>query len=267
VYWNPKTLAPGETREYVTYYGLSELTQDLRPPLALSVSGASSVEATPDGTYSPNPFTVTAYILNNGQATALNTSTSINLPEGLRLTEEEELEKSLGNLEVGQERIVSWKVQIDPSSVDRTLNYNVVVKADNTENKIVTKSIEIPKVAIAEETLDAALSLHPGKIKITDKKKMQIIAATIDLQGEYDNESINIDSVVLNKEQKPTTTFLTDSDGDGKKELVAMFFVRDIKQFVDGKIDENRKFHVEVEGMWKDKRFNAKSFIKIIYVQ
>lgn len=58
---------------------------------------------------------------------------------------------------------------------------------------------------------------------------MQIIAATIDLQGEYDNESINIDSVVLNKEQKPTTTFLTDSDGNGKKELVAMFFVRDIK--------------------------------------
>lgn len=35
--WNKDTFASGETREFVTYYGLSELEQNLIPPLALSV--------------------------------------------------------------------------------------------------------------------------------------------------------------------------------------------------------------------------------------
>lgn len=35
--WNKDTFTSGETREFVTYYGLSELEQNLIPPLALSV--------------------------------------------------------------------------------------------------------------------------------------------------------------------------------------------------------------------------------------
>lgn len=35
--WEEDILAPGETREYVTYYGLSEFSQDLSAPLTLSL--------------------------------------------------------------------------------------------------------------------------------------------------------------------------------------------------------------------------------------
>lgn len=55
VYWNPTTLPAGTTRTYVTYYGLSQLSGDLQPPLALVVG--SPVTIANDGAlYEPNPF-------------------------------------------------------------------------------------------------------------------------------------------------------------------------------------------------------------------
>lgn len=41
--WNKDTFTSGETREFVTYYGLSELEQNLIPPLALSVYADNKV--------------------------------------------------------------------------------------------------------------------------------------------------------------------------------------------------------------------------------
>lgn len=43
--WDEAAIAPNETREYVTYYGLSEFTEDLSLPLALSAYSDNSVVA------------------------------------------------------------------------------------------------------------------------------------------------------------------------------------------------------------------------------
>ncbi|MDX8361202.1 Ig-like domain-containing protein, partial [Cytobacillus sp. IB215316] len=142
MYWNPTTLAPGEVKEFKTFYGLSELSQDLTPPLALSVTGASIVEATENG-YSPNPFTVTAYITNIEDFTETNARLNIALPAGLKLAENQQQEVSIGSLNPGEETQVSWDVEIEPSADIRELEYVVNLLSDNDE-KFVARTITIP---------------------------------------------------------------------------------------------------------------------------
>ncbi|MDC0706643.1 MULTISPECIES: OmpL47-type beta-barrel domain-containing protein [Priestia] len=146
VYWNPNSLAPGESKDFVTYYGLSSFTQDLRPPLGLSVTGDTNVKANGDS-YSPNPFTITAYVNNVGNGDAKNVVANINLPKGLHLVDEDKASTELGNLTVGQEQMISWKVQIEPTSKPKDLSYSVTVSADNTESKTVARSIHIPQIS------------------------------------------------------------------------------------------------------------------------
>ena len=56
LYWNPTSLGPGETKEYVTYYGLSDLSQSFGD-ISLSITGPVQLDIINDQ-YSPNPFTV-----------------------------------------------------------------------------------------------------------------------------------------------------------------------------------------------------------------
>ncbi|WP_214480740.1 Ig-like domain-containing protein, partial [Bacillus sp. SM2101] len=142
IYWNPTTLAPGEVKEFKTFYGISELSQDLTPPLALSVTGASIVEATENG-YSPNPFTVTAYITNIENYTERNARLNIVLPAGLKLAENQQQEISIGSINPGEETQVSWDVEIEPSADIRELEYVVNLLSDHDE-KFVARTITIP---------------------------------------------------------------------------------------------------------------------------
>lgn len=84
IVWNEKSLAPGETREYVTYYGMSEFSEDLSLPLALSVYSDSCIDAV-GGKYMPNPVDITAYIQNISGITAEDVAVRLELPEGLEL--------------------------------------------------------------------------------------------------------------------------------------------------------------------------------------
>lgn len=144
VIWEPKNIAPGQEVEYATYYGLSELVQDLKPPLAVSLFGDASVRATQNG-YEPNPFVVTVYVQNIGSASASNVKAKINLPTGLKLEGTEAATKTIGSISVNQEKQLSWSVSVDSSNADKTLEYSVDVWSDNTESKNVKKSIFIPR--------------------------------------------------------------------------------------------------------------------------
>lgn len=162
--WDTEVLEAGEEREYVTYYGLSELSQDLRPPLAVSFFGDSSVESTQNG-YEPNPFTVTVYVQNIGNAPASNVKASINLPEGLKLPDYETQVKSAGNLSIGGERQISWSVLIEPCDIDRILEYSIDIWADKVENKNIKKEIRVPRGLLLKRT---------GKFKYTSTASKEV---------------------------------------------------------------------------------------------
>lgn len=150
LYWNPRTIGTNETLSCKTYYGLSSLQQDNAPPLAVAISGATKLEVIEDEngkqSYSPNPFTVTAYIQNVGTGTAYNTNVELVLPEGMSVVDGSEM-VSLGDVAVSNRQTqVSWKVEVEPSAIDRVETYGVIVSADNAETKTLEREIEIPAI-------------------------------------------------------------------------------------------------------------------------
>ena len=115
VIWDEKPLAPGESREYVTYYGLSEFSEDLSLPLALSVYSDSSINVV-GNRYIPDPVDVTAYVQNVSQNTAEDVSVRIELPEGLCLADGSEEVQHIGTMTPNQLLQLGWRVKVQPVS-------------------------------------------------------------------------------------------------------------------------------------------------------
>ncbi len=172
LYWNPKSLGTNETLSCKTYYGLSSLQQDNAPPLAIALSGATKLEIVEDEngvqSYSPNPFTVTAYIQNIGTGTAYNTNVELVLPEGMNVVDGDNT-VSLGDVPVSNRQTqVSWKVEVEPSPIDKTEIYGIIVTADNAETKTLEREIEIP--ALAENSVELWLD----RSVITDSTNLNL---------------------------------------------------------------------------------------------
>lgn len=144
LYWNPASLAPGASRTYVTFYGLSQLDVNLQPPLALGVTAPATLSIV-NGQYSPNPFDVVATVFNNGNATATNVRLALNLPAGLSLAAGA-ASQDLGSLAVGQEKQASWKVTAAPQSSQTTLTYSVDATASNAQTKTVQRQISLAAI-------------------------------------------------------------------------------------------------------------------------
>ena len=140
--WDEKYISPGETREYVTYYGLGDFSDDLSYPLTLSVYSDSKVEAV-NNKYIPNPIDVTAYIQNISQIDAEEVSVEIDLPDGLGLANGEN-KIDIGTLTPGKIFQAAWSVNIKPSAVDKDYQYKVILTAANGYSKVVTRVIHVP---------------------------------------------------------------------------------------------------------------------------
>lgn len=146
VTWD-RTLAAGAVEVYSTRYGLSELQQDLRPPLGLTLASGSSVQLnTTQEAYLP--YTITAYVQNLGSAEAKNAFARIELPGELTFEDPSETGLiPLGNLPVGQEVLVERTVLVKATSTaPRQTQYKVFVYADNADSKSLTKQLTIPAV-------------------------------------------------------------------------------------------------------------------------
>jgi hypothetical protein len=167
-YWNPAGLNPGESRTYVTYYGLAEVNIDLEPPLALGVSGPAALSVV-DGQYSPNPFDVVATVFNNGTATATDVHLTLSLPAGLSLASGS-LDQAIGDLAVGQERQVSWSVLAAAQSTETTLTYSVTAAGSNTEPKTLERQVTVPALIADSDGFSFAIitDLHIGRYREYD---------------------------------------------------------------------------------------------------
>ncbi|MFC0236467.1 hypothetical protein [Fictibacillus phosphorivorans] len=179
VYWNPDLIQPGEVREYITYYGLTEFTQDLEPPLAVNISAPHTVELN-NGTYSPDPYILTAYINNVGTASANNVKAKVIIPEGIKLKEGFSEEINLGAINVNELKQSSWQLQIEPSEENKTLEYSIVITSDDTEEKVVTRTLEIPSI-LNEIT---GLTVEPETLSLSRGDSAQL-----SVQGKLINES------------------------------------------------------------------------------
>lgn len=152
--WYEAPLAPGEKREYKTYYGLSDLTQDLTGPLLLSVYSESELEII-DGDYAPNPFPVNAYIENVGSDTVEGVRAYLELPEGLDFAQGCSKTIDIGDMSRNRLEQATWQVKAKPAAKEQYYKVKIVLEYGNGESKTVTRTVHVP--ALTKKTLPKAL--------------------------------------------------------------------------------------------------------------
>jgi uncharacterized repeat protein (TIGR02543 family) len=155
LYWNPKSLGPGDTIQYVTYYGLSGLSQSLTPPLTLSVNAPQSLSVVSNA-YSPNPFTVVAYVQNVSADVITNIDLTISLPPGLSLAGSPTTQ-TVSSLAPNETASVSWYVTASNQTTETLLSYTVNAITTGIE-RTVTRSIDIPALLTVTYNANGATS-------------------------------------------------------------------------------------------------------------
>lgn len=148
VTWDEKTLRAGETRTYTTYYGMSEIQQDLLPPLAISVYGDNA--ATRIGTVEPYyvPLAFSVYVQNIGEGIANNAYVKIELPDNMFLPNNESDTVRFTTLDVNEQRQISWHINISAQISQGTYPVTIKCGADGIEEKAITRYITVPPTEV-----------------------------------------------------------------------------------------------------------------------
>ncbi len=115
---------------------------DLLPPIAVTVEGPAALGLDDELELFPNPFDVTATLLNTGDAAAEDVTVELILFDGLSL-EDGDLELSLGTLGVGESVDIPWTLSADPE-VTGSNRYTIRVDASNAESKDVNRNVTVP---------------------------------------------------------------------------------------------------------------------------
>ena len=150
LYWNPVTISAGQSVSHNTYYGISGLSSNTLPPLALSTTGPAVLSVV-NGAYSPNPFTVMAYVEDLSTTSINQVNLTISLPAGLTLVGTP-AKQSVGNLAANEIKSVSWSVRAASQTSAKHLNYTVTATAVTPAvTRQVTRSITVPALVAAKK--------------------------------------------------------------------------------------------------------------------
>lgn len=163
LFWDQVALEPGESRSFVTYYGLGGVT--IAPgELVVGLTSPAQVPADAEGFQT---FSIIAYVQNDGQGDALDVTAELRLPRELELVGSP-AKMSLGDLAVGETKQTGWQVRAK-SNVEGTFTYEVVVASTNSEPNRASRSVEVlspaklqvyvsapPALGIKDERFDPA---------------------------------------------------------------------------------------------------------------
>jgi len=148
LYWNEVNLDPQETVEYVTYYGLSDLSQAFGD-ISLSVTSPIELEVV-NGQYSPNPFTIQAYI-EHDLSNPSDIDLSIELPEGLEL-EGSSVTQRIENLGPNDQRSVVWYVRASEQTQNQLFTYTITASAAEMATQSVSRGVTVPSMSSNYDT-------------------------------------------------------------------------------------------------------------------
>ena len=167
MYWVPEILEPGQTKTYITKYGLGGITI---VPGILSLGVTSPAEVTLDD--NNQTFPVVAYLENTSEINARNVSIQIDLPDGFNA---EQVSRDLGDMEPGDISQITWNVEAeDRNNLPESMTYRVIVDADNTDSNEVERKVEFlgppqldANITLMEEveSIDGRLEPNPFRIQ------------------------------------------------------------------------------------------------------
>jgi hypothetical protein len=157
LYWEPATLAPGETRTYATLYGVGGVT--LSPAqLSLGLTAPAEVDYQYDH---PPTLNIVAYIENSGGFESRNTVCTLELGKAFKLSQGE-AKVTLGLLKPKETRQLTWKIA-PTGEADGAQEIAVAVTSENLEANRVAREILVnspPQIVIALNAPDR-LSITP----------------------------------------------------------------------------------------------------------
>lgn len=132
LWWNPKTLQPGESVTYIWYYGLTSPTACGGVwAWAAQVNSPNRLDPIDCNSWNPNPFIVD-FSVSNGTFSPGSSYVDIVLPNGLVLDPPtQNTRQNLGSLGIGQQVTGSWRVRAT-GSPRGNLTYTVQVYTNNT---------------------------------------------------------------------------------------------------------------------------------------
>ena len=167
MYWVPEIIEPGQTKTYITKYGLGGITI---VPGILSLGVTSPAEVTLDE--NNQSFPVVAYLENTSEINARNVTINIELPDGFNA---EDSVRELGNMAPEDISQITWNVRADNrDNLPEEMTYRVIVDADNTDSNEVERKVEFigppelnANITLMEdvESVDGRLEPNPFRVQ------------------------------------------------------------------------------------------------------
>ena len=167
MYWVPDIIEPGESKTYITKYGLGGITI---VPGILSLGVTSPAEVTLDE--NNQSFPVVAYLENTSEINARNVSIKIELPDNFNA---DQASRNLGDMAPEDISQITWNVSANNrNNIPEEMTYRVIVEADNTDSNEVERRVEFlgppelnANITLMEdvESVDGRLEPNPFKIQ------------------------------------------------------------------------------------------------------
>lgn len=154
MFWNPVTLAPDETKTYITHYGLGGVTISYGELLVALHAPTSVVQQT--------VFDIYSLFESGNESEVRDITAKLILPKGLELADVSDTPvRNLGSISVDETTTLRWKVRATGDFIG-VVEYEVVADAQNCESNSAKRQIEILKPPEIQITLK-------GDIDITTK--------------------------------------------------------------------------------------------------
>lgn len=160
LYWDPRPLAPGESRTYATLYGVGGVSLSAAQ-LSLGLTAPAEVDYHYD---ERTEFSIVAYVENSGGFDSRGTTCTLKLPAGIELVEGDAT-VDLGLLKSGETRQLGWRAA--PSGEEwGPLQIAAVVTSQNLEPNRVTREI----IVISPPNISLSVSA-PRRLAVTPQNR------------------------------------------------------------------------------------------------
>ena len=173
--WHETDLAPGESIDFVMYFGIGVVTH-VDPELELALNGVESVAVNGEGSgYEPDPVTLTAVLSNSGEGVAEHAYEQIVMPEGLTLATPDQL--NVGNIFGGGSAANTISFTIDEiSEQDRTFTILIKYGCDGCEEQEAEWTLFVPGVHAPAEDLPPEIAAERAELRsrITDDSRADL---------------------------------------------------------------------------------------------
>lgn len=177
--WKPVELAPGESKEFITYYGLGEI-EITKSNLTLGAARtAGSFEVNEDGN-GYNPISVTAYLKNSSSVDIANVQVSIEPSDGVTVADGDSTVTYDVMAPAGEEQ-KTWVINVEPSYTEKTVTVKISAKADDIDAiDPIEYTFTVPALAAPiQPTTAAPTTVAPTTVPATTVAPTTVPATTV----------------------------------------------------------------------------------------